>query len=178
MFFVNMDAQIKMDIKELTMNNIKKPTGTKISIIGSDTIIRHTEVTFETPIIDALIRVTNLSDSTVVIYPKNSTLSISYKFNGNLYNSKLNFTIQKSENILIMPDSISIHKGQDIGLYAGGLIAEMGSLLSHKLHNINNFTLFLLEISPTLRFHFEDRTAKIKIDDFDIQKVIINMGNE
>lgn len=167
---INIYSQVELNIEELKISNIKN---SDIEIINqSDTLIEQTEDDVTMPIIETLFKLKNISDTVIVIYPKDISLYVSYRYKGELYTNKLKFLITE-DNSYYMPDLIKLNSNKSTLIYVNTPIIELGSSLDVKMINTKDFTMFLLEILPTLRFQYNSVVGSC-INDCVIKNVIIN----
>jgi len=167
---INLYSQENFNIEELKISNIKN---SDVLIINQgDTLIEETENSIIKPNLEIIFKAKNISDTTIILYSKDINFYISYKYRDKLYKRKLKFLVKK-EDSYYMPDLINLGFNEDVLFYINTPVIELGSKLDIKTRNIQDFTMFLLETLPTLRFQYNNDATKSNIKDFMVKNVII-----
>lgn len=95
-------AQIQMDVIEMKLSKLQKKSWQKIITNGKDTTsiaVLETGI-WDNPVIDAKLKIKNISDSIITLYPHESYLFVTYRFEGKEYRENVNFDIEP--NIIIV----------------------------------------------------------------------------
>jgi hypothetical protein len=163
-----MKSQLQMDIIEMTLSNLKereKPLQLKK---GNDTVsLRiYKEGEINSPYLKSKIRIKNISDSNINLYPNLSSLYILYNYEGSSYSKKMRFKIDNNKTPL------KIKPNEELFLDCWGYLIGEGTALELKFLKMKDYTLPLIKILPTLKFRYEDKYG-IKIDNQSIINVEI-----
>lgn len=171
-------AQLKMDVLNMTVSNLKKETfGEKEYIKGKDTVVLVIcrEHDRNTPFLEVDLEIRNTSDSAILLQPYKyiSKMYLSFRMNEILYKEEVYFYWRENaiktldENLILEPD-------QSLKLFSSAYIAHQGSLLEIAFLEMDDRTLPVMQILPTLKFEYcdvgglaacQDSVLNVKIQD-------------
>lgn len=166
-------AQLRMDILDLKIyqldNNNEYPI---VGHLGDTLSLKITqEHNQDSPYIEADIRIKNISDSNVNIYP-DSKLFITYKYDKRKRDKNMYYIIQEKDNNL--HENYILKPNQEINLSVYDYIVERGSSLDLDFKLMKDYKKALIKILPTLKFHFANKNGieviHNEIDNVEVQE--------
>jgi hypothetical protein len=154
-------AQIQMDVMEMALSKLQKKSWQKTITNGKDTTsiaVSETGV-WDNPVIDAKLRIKNISDSIITLHPHESFLFITYRFEGKEYRENVNFDIEMKDDKILYPKTIYLQPKGELILYSGNYLVESTSSLKLRFEKTKDNTKNVLMIMPTLKFHYIDKSG-------------------
>lgn len=153
-------AQIQLDITELIISKLEKGSNQRTITNGKDTSIVTVVTTgeWDSPYISTEMRMKNISDSILTLYPNESKLYITFRYNNELIRNNMWFQYKPNDNKIYYPEKIILNPGQEINMISGGYLVESSSSLKLALEfdKQEDNTMNVMRILPTLKYHYKD----------------------
>lgn len=171
-------AQLKMDVLNMTVSNLKKEVFSKKEYIqGKDTVVLVAcrEHDHNIPFLEVDLEIKNASDSAITLQPYKhlSKMYLSFRMDDKLYKEEVSSCLNEN-NINTFNEVIVLEPKQTIKLFSSAYIARQGSLLEIVFLEMDDRTLPVMQILPTLKFEYcdvgglvacQDSVLNVKIQD-------------
>lgn len=171
-----------MDITKLSISKLKKESVYQVIDAKGDTLDIQIwkEHDKNLPLLEAEIRIKNISDTMVILYPNESKLCISYYFGGERFMENIYFYIKQEDNETFPTKEIVLNPNQEFYLLSSGYIADSTSL-NLKFIKQNDNTINVMKILPTLKYRYKDERSGIEVvlqDILDVNICKLPIGSE
>lgn len=166
-------AQIQMDIKKMIISQLIKNSNTKILTNGKDTtsISILTLDNPDLPCIEVNIQMKNISKDNILLCVNQGILYMSYILKDELYKEEMSFSVENSRGEMVYKDTV-ILKPQDFVCVKSETFLGSHHPIRFHFSKKEDRALDIMQILPTLKFHYED-TCGTNIIHKNVLKVII-----